>query len=103
MLYVKPGVLLDRSLPWNDDGRHPGVGGGDQEGAGRGERQGRDPGHRRPRVGEAQQHLDHPELDQRIHSMDEEQPWKTRVVLPKQSTFKETVVREQANSYWGMN
>ena len=100
---VKPGVLLDGSLPRNDDGRHPGVGGGDQEGARRGERQGGNQGDRRPRVGEPRQHLDHRDLDQRIHSTDKEHPWDTRSVLPKQATFKETVVRhnKQANNDLG--
>ena len=93
------GVLLDGPVPRDDDGRHPGLGGGDQEGAGRGEGQGRDQGDRGPRVGD-RQHLfssmDQPDLDQRIHSTDkhQEDPWKRRVVLPKQSTFKETVVRQ---------
>ena len=38
---VIPGVLLDRSLPWDDDGRHPSSWGGDQEGAWWGKGQGR--------------------------------------------------------------
>ena len=93
------GVLLDGPVPRDDDGRHPGLGGGDQEGVGRGEGQGGDQGDRGPWVGD-RQHLfssvDHPDLDQRIQSTDkhQEDPWKRRVVLPKQSTFKETVVRQ---------
>ena len=90
------GVLLDGSVPRDDDGRHPGTGGGDQEGAGRGEGEGRDQGDRRPRVGDQQlcSMMDHLDLDQRIYLMDKHPacPWKTKVVLPKQSTFKKTVV-----------
>ena len=85
------GVLLAGPVPRDDDGRHPGAGGGDQEGAGRGEGEGGDQGDRRPRVGD--QHL---HLDQRIYPVDKHQarPWKTKVViLSKQSTFKKTVVR----------
>ena len=92
------GVLLDGSVPRDDDGRHPGTGGGDQEGAGRGEGKGRDQGDRRPRVGDQQLcSMDHLDLDQRINSTDkrQEHPWKTKVVLPTQSTFKKTVVRQK--------
>ena len=46
----KTGVLLDGPVPRDDDGRHPGTGGGDEKGAGRGEGQGGDQGDRRPRV-----------------------------------------------------
>merc|ERR1719397_1041438 len=90
------GVLLDGPVPRDDDGRHPGTGGGDQEGAGRGEGEGRDQGDRRPRIGDQQFcPMDHLDLDQRIYSVDKHpaRPWKTKVVLPKQSTFKKTVVR----------
>ena len=90
------GVLLDGSVPRDDDGRHPGTGGGDQEGAGRGEGEGGDQGDRRPRVGDQQLcPMDHLDLDQRIYLMDKHlaRPWKTKVVLPKQSKVKKTVVR----------